>query len=246
MKIKFIAFEECGLHNLTNNDSLISCKDYLNQTNNFNLTIIDKIDIPNRLLASNGKNFYYKSQFGSAITVKKGYVPIMKRDRNTDVYISNISNSLYPDYFCLNKNALDKTSQIFNLTQINFINTGKFYRNVAINFIYNESNLIILSNYSLNRTYNIFGSFSTSVYSLFGGNYLNYPRYCVFVQQAKTYPFRDIQIERFDLNCSLNGSKIDCVLKVNISNYANSYQQITIDYGDGISFESFQINPYCK
>jgi hypothetical protein len=236
------------LHNLTNNDSLISCKDYLDQTNNFKLTIIDRIDIPNRLLASFGRNFYYKSQFGSTpITVKKGYVPIMKRDRDTIVYISDISNSLYPDYFCSNKNAsLNKTSQIFNLTQINLINTGKSYKNVAINFIYNDSNQIILSNYSLNRTYNIFGSFSTSVYTLFGGNYLNSQRFYVYVQQAKEYPFRDIQIERFELNCTLNGLILNCFLRVNISSYANSFQQITIDYGDGLNFDSFQINPYCK
>ena len=249
MKIKFIAFEECGLHNLTNNDSLISCKDYLKQINNFKLTIIDRIDIPDRFLASIGRNFYYKSQFGSSsIIVKKGYIPIMKRDRDTGVYISDTSNSSYPDYFCTNKNAsLNNTSQIFNLTQINLIITGKSYKNVAINFVYYDSDHILFSNYSLNHTYNIFGSFSTIIYTLFGGNYFNSPRYCVYVQRAKQYPFKYIQIERFELNCTLTVLKLNCILRVNISNYANSFQQLTIDYGDGISFiDSFQINPYCK
>ena len=67
---------------------------------------------------------------------------------------TNINN-----YFCLNKNvSLNKTSQLFNFTQISILNSNKIYTNVAINFVIN--NQTILSNYSLNYTFNLFGSFA--------------------------------------------------------------------------------------
>ena len=213
-----------------------------------NLTIIDKIEL-GRLTASTGKNFYTKSQFSSRskpIFVKKGYVPIMKRSiSNSPLFLSNLNDiNRVADFFCVNANmSLNETSQLSNLTEINF----SYSKNVAISFIFSyQNNQLDLSNYTINHVYSLFGSFVFHVYTSLGGNILSPSRNYINVQRIETYPFRSIEVNQFDLNCSLNGLRLDCILRLNLSNYANSYQVITIDYGDGISFDSFRINPYCK
>jgi hypothetical protein len=205
-----------------------------------NLTIIDKIELP-ILTSSFGGNFYTKSQFSLPIFVKKGYLPIMKRSAlSSPLLLSTLNNiNTGPDYFCLNANmSLNINSHLFNCTKISML--------VEINFVFNNPNQTVLSNYTINHVYDLFGSFTFYVYTLFGGNILTNKRLYVNVQRIETYPFQSIEIKQFNLNCSLNEMRLDCILRVNLSNYANSFQQITIDYGDGISFDSFMINPYCK
>ena len=114
-----------------------------------------------------------------------------------------------------------------------------------MNFEFNNPSQKILTNYSQNYVYNVLGSFTLNAYTLFAGNILTEPRKFIHVQRIKTYPFGNIQINKFELGCTLNMSNLDCILIVNISNYANSYQHLLLDYGDG-SFGSFRINPYCK
>ena len=169
----------------------------------------------------------------------------MKRNTNSSyLYISNVNDPSSADYFCLNKittvNGLYK-STLFNLTQTRY----SAYQNVAINFVYYNPNQTLTSNFSLNNVYKLFGSFRLNVYTNFGGNVLNSQKRLVNVQQIDTYPFRSIQINQFQLDCSLNVLTLDCVIMINISNYANSFQKITIDYGNNI-YDSFRINPYCK
>ena len=238
------------MHNLTNNNSLIPCKNYLIQPYNYSkLTIIDKIELKFKLYPSFiGRNFFEKSQFGPMpIKVKKGYVPVIKRNKDTWLILTNEFNTNFSDYFCTNFNmSLNITSQLVNFTQINSISSGKSYRNVAINFVFNYPNQTLLTNYTLNHVFNLFGTFPISINTIFSGIYLNNPRKKVNVQRISSYPFQSIEINQFNLNCSLNEMRLDCILRVNLSNYANSFQQITIDYGDGISFDSFMINSYCK
>ena len=227
---------------------MIPCKNYLIQPNNSKLTIIDKIEISFSLYASTGRNFYVKSQIGpTPIHVKKGYVPLMKRNKDTWIILSNQFNTIDSDYFCTNFNMdLNETSQLYNLTEIKTISSGKSYKNAAINFVFNNPNQVLLSNYTLNHVYNLFGSFPISINTIYSGNYFNNPRKKVNVQRISSYPFQSIQFNKFDLNCTLNGLRLDCILRLNLSNYANSFQEITINYGDGISFDSFRINPYCN
>lgn len=234
---------------MTNNDSLISCKDYLKiKSVDVKLTIIEKIELP-KIKASLGKNFYFKSQFGSlAIYVRKGFIPIMKRDIDTQLVINNnVLSSNYPDYFCINGNMeLNKTSQIFNLTQIK-INYGSFtLKNVAIEIVVNNPNRTILSNYTIDHVYSVFGIFAFNIISSFGGNLFSPSRTFVNVQRIQTYPFKQIEINQFDLNCTLNELSLDCILRINISNYANSFQSISIDFDDGGINTTFILNSYCN
>ena len=229
---------------------MISCNDYLKKRDStLNLKIIDQIELP-KLSALFGQNFFSKSKFSSPtkpILLKKGYVPIMTRDRSASyLYISNKYDMNSSDYFCLNKNvSLNKTSQLFNFTQISILNSNKIYTNVAINFVIN--NQTILSNYSLNYTFNLFGSFAFNVHSLIGMNILNNAKSFVIIQRAETYPFESIRINTFELNCSLNLNMLNCDLKVNVSNYGNSFQQISIFDHENGNYESLMtINPYCK
>ena len=250
--LKFVAFKECGLHNLTNDSSaLISCKDYLkNSTINTNLTIIDQIETP-KLSQSNGANLFLTSEWNllKPFVVRKGYVPLLRRFSSSSITISNKNDSASPDYFCLYNKITDSTnfSLIFNLTSLTYLYTDKnIYTNFIINFVFNNPNQTVLSNYTLNYSYKTFGSFPINVFTLFGGNLLSLLKSYINVQRIERYPFREMQINQFDFNCSLlNDLRLDCTLIINISNYANSFQQITIDYGDGISYESFRINPYC-
>ena len=245
---KFVAFKECGLHNLTN-DSLVSCKNYLKvSTNNLNLTIIDQIETP-KLILSIGNNIFFTSEWNlpNPFLIQKGYVPLIRRFSNSNSWISKIADPFSPDYFCLNsRNVTNNESFIFNISSIKFPSGSAIYSNLLINFVYNNPNQTILSNYTLNYSYNLFGTFPVNIYTPYGGNLLSPSKKYINVQRIKTYPFRSIQLNQFDLNCTLNGLKLDCILRVNLSNYANSFQEISIDYGDGIRFDSFMINPYCK
>ena len=206
-----------------------------------NLTIIDKIELP-KLIASYEMNFYKIFQFGlsKSVIIKKGYVPIMKRNNNIKIFMDNeINNSSSADYFCFN----NTNNQLRKLSEINF---NSSYNKVAINFLFYDTIQNITSlNFTLNHVYNLFGSFTVNIFSKYGGNMLLPARRYINIQRAIKYPFQAIQINQFNLNCSLNELILDCVLRVNLSNYANSFQKITIDYGDG-SFNSFRINSYCK
>ena len=217
-------------------------------TSNSNLTIIDKIDQLPKLSCSPGKNLFLKSQLNlkGPFIVKKGYVPIIRKHTIGSYKVSGIIDSI-PDFICLTKNNSQNKSILFNLTKISYLSKVNIYTNVFINFVYNNPNQTWLSNYNLTYAYTSFGSFSVNVYTLFGGNVLSEFNKFINVQRIQTlYPFRKIQMNLFEINCSFNSTTlIDCYLKINISNYANPYQPITIDYGDGI-FESFTINPYCK
>ncbi len=230
------------MHNLTNNDSLIPCRDYLKTRNDSKLTIIHKVELP-ELKALFWRNFYFKSQFGSLpILIRKGFIPIMIRDGDTNLIIGDEeANSKYPDYFCLNN-----TGQLFNITEINFKLSNLIYKNVAINFLFGYQNETNLSNYTINHVYNLLGTFSFNVYTIFGQNLLTSSIMFINVQRIKTYPFKSIQINRFEINCTLKGLSLDCVLSINISNYANSFQQLIIDYGDDSSFDLINVNPYCN
>ncbi len=243
-----MAFEECGLHNLTGNISLGLCKEYLKSGfNKTNLTIIDKIEMTKIPVINKGNNLFLKSTLGWSIYVKKGYVPVMRIDKDVNLQVSGDTISLYNDYFCLNRNtSLNKSSQIFNLNQINMMNGALAHRKLAVQLVFKNPDQTILTNYTLNHVYNLFGSFAVNVYTLFGGNFLSSSNKFINVQKIQTHPFKTILINQFDLNCTLNEFRLDCILRVNISNYANSFQQITIDYGDSISLDSFKINPYCK
>jgi hypothetical protein len=163
--------------------------------------------------------------------------------------VSNKINLDSADSYCLLKqNFKTNESFVFNITSLKYAFLNKIYNNFLINFLYNNENQTILSNYTQNYTYKLFGSFVINVNTLFGGNLLSSSNKFINVQRIKTYPFGSIQINKFELNCTLNNEsvRLDCILRVNLSNYANSFQQITIDYGDGISNDSFMINPYCK
>lgn len=227
---------------------MISCKDYLRTSNitSTNLTIIDRIETP-KLTLGFGKNLFFTSQWNLSkpFLIKKGYVPLLKRFSNSYIMIANKNDSILPDYYCLNS-IRNNESSLFKLSTINYLNTdNKTYNNILINFEFNNPNQTILTNYSQSYVYKLFGSFAINAYTSYGGNLLTEPRRFINVQRIKTYPFGNIQINKFELGCTLNMSRLDCILLVNISNYANSYQQLTIDYGDG-SFGSFRINPYCK
>jgi len=210
--------------------------------NDSKLTILDKIELLG-LRASSRRNFYFKTQFNSLpILIPKGYIPIMIRDINTNLIISNErANPIYPDYFCLNN-----TGQLINLTEINFKASNLNYKNVEIKFTFDYENQTILSNYTINHVYNLLGTFTFYIYTSFGQNLLTQTRMFINVQKIEKYPFKDIQINQFELDCSLIELSLDCLLRLNISNYANSFQQIFIDYGDEINFDSFTINPYCN
>jgi hypothetical protein len=141
---------------------------------------------------------------------------------------------------------LNKTSQIFNLTQIK-INYGSFtLKNVAIEIVVNNPNRTILSNYTIDHVYSIFGIFAFNIISSFGGNLFSPSRTFVNVQRIQAYPFKQIEINQFDLNCTLNELSLDCILRINISNYANSFQSISIDFDDGGINTSFILNSYCN
>ena len=245
--VKFVAFKECGLHNLTN-ELLVSCKDYLKiSTNNLNLTIIDQIETP-KMSISVGKNIFFTSDWNLAkpFMIKKGYVPLLRKFSNSNSWISKMIDPISPDYFCLNsKNVTNNESFIFNISSIKSSSGNRV--NLLINLVFNNPNQTILSNFTLNYSYKLFGTFPVNIHTLFGGNLLSSSRKYINVQRISSYPFESIVINQFDLNCTLNESlRLDCILRVNLSNYANSFQQITIDYGDGISFDSFTINPYCN
>ena len=233
------------------NDSLISCKDYLKlSTNNLKLTIIDQIETP-KLSISRGSNIFFSSEWNLSkpFIIKKGYVPLLRRFSNSFSTVSAKNDSISPDYLCLySKNNNTNESFIFNITSYKYLHTdNKIYTNFQINFIFNNPNETLLSNYTIeNYSINLFGTFPVNVYSVFAGNILTNQNKLINVQRIQTYPFRSIQLNQFDLSCSLNGLRLDCILRLNLSNYANSFQQITIDYGDGISFGTFMINPYCK
>ena len=239
---------KCIVRNLSTNDSLISCKDYLkNSTINTNLTIIDQIETPKMSLTYR-INFYFTSQWNllKPFVIKKGYVPLLRRFSDSNAYVSNKNDSISPDYFCLNsKNVTNNESFIFNISSIKSSSGNRV--NLLINLVFNNPNQTILSNFTLNYSYKLFGTFPVNIHTLFGGNLLSSSRKYINVQRISSYPFESIVINQFDLNCTLNESlRLDCILRVNLSNYANSFQQITIDYGDGVSFDSFMINPYCK
>ena len=232
---------------MTNDSSLISCKDYLkNSTINTNLTIIDQIETPKMSLTYRN-NFYFTSQWNllKPFVIKKGYVPLLRRFSASNAYVSNKNDSISPDYFCLsNRNVVTNESFVFNISSFKYSYGNKIYTNFLIDFVFINQNESTLSNYTFNYSYSLFGSFLVNINTLFSGNILTDVKF-INVQRIQTYPFRSIQINQFYLNCSLNNLRLDCFLKLNFSNYANSFQQITIDYGDGISFDSFRINPYC-
>ena len=214
-----------------------------------NLTIIDEIETP-KLSLFNSANLFFTSKWNllKPFVIKKGYVPLLRRYSDSRTVVVK-NDTISPDYFCLNrKNLQTNESFIFNISSLKYLHASdnKIYTNFQLNFVFNNQNQFILSNYTLNYSYNLFGSFPVNVYTLFGGNLLTQSKKYINVQRIQTYPFGSIKINRFDFNCTLNGLKLDCLLRLNISNYANSFQQMTIDYGDGISFDSFQINPYCK
>ncbi len=248
-QFKFVAFKECGLHNLTNDSSLISCKDYLKiSTRETKLTIIDQMETP-KMSLTYGNNFFLTSKWNLSqpLLIKKGYVPLLRRFSYSTSMVSAKNDSISPDYICLSsKNVQTNESFIFNISSLKFFYSSRSYTNFLIDFVFNNPNQMILSNFSLNYTFQLFGSFPINIFTLFGGNYLSSTNKFVNVQRIQSYPFRSIQINQFALNCTLNEMRLDCTLRVNLSNYANSFQQISIDYGDGISSDSFRINPYCK
>ena len=200
-----------------------------------------------KLSCSLGKNLFLKSQWNltKPFIVKKGYVPIIRKYAAGSYKASGIIYST-PDFTCLNQKIVEDNNKsiLFNLSQIYFLNSNKIYTNVFINFVYNNPNQTLLSNYNLTYAYTSMGQFSVNVYTLFGGNILSQTNKYINVQSIKTYPFRKIQMNQFVINCTFNSFNLECNLSIVISNYANSYEQITIDYGDG-SYDLFTINPYC-
>jgi hypothetical protein len=224
----------------------MNCRDYLKlSTSNSNLTIIDRIETP-KLILSIGANLFLTSQWNltKPFLVKKGYVPLLRGFSNLNIMIRNKNDSKSPDYVYLY--SKNNESVLFKISSLQFFYSNNTYNNILINFVFNNPNqTIFTSNYTLNYAHKLFGSFSVNVYTLFGGNLFTRPRRFINVQRIQSYPFKNIEMSQFSLNCSLNELNLDCILKVNLSNYANSFQQITIDYGDG-SFDSMRINPYCK
>lgn len=173
--------------------------------------------------------------------VKKGYVPYLETNIGYNYINFNTTNDTSsPDYI-----SQINGSVFMNISELFCYDKNKLFKNIAINFKYNTSDLI-LSNYTFNYTFTLFGSFLFNVYTAFGGNLLNSKLNFINIQSIKDYPFNNIQINIFDLNCSLtNGLSLECFLKVNISNYANSFEIVSIDFGDGTS-NLIQFNPYCK
>ena len=238
--VKFVAFAECGLHNLTNS-SQSNCNEYLKNAPT-NLTIIDKLDQLPVLTCTSGNNLFLNQSY----QVKKGYIPMIKSYANDNYQISSSIDSL-PDFSCLQlTNSTEIGSVLFNIAKINFVVSSKKYNSLAINFVYDNSNQTFLKNQSVNYVYKMFGSFSINSYTIFGGNILTKPNpLFINVQTIDSYPFKNIQLNLFDINCTLNEFSLECYLIVNISNYANSFQLVTLDYGDE-SYDTFKINPYCK
>jgi hypothetical protein len=236
------------LHNLSNNT--VSCRNYLKNFNstNQNLTIIDKIDQLPILYCSKGKNLFLKSEWNMSkpFIVKKGYVPIIRK-YSIGSYKLSYSIDTTPDYICLSQNSTQNNSVMFNLSKINYFYNNKTYINVFINFVFNNPNQTFLSNYNLSYVYTSFGSFSINVFTLFGGNILSPTNKFINVQKIEAYPFEHIQMNYFEINCDLDfeSTKLECTVKMNISNYANSFQPLFLDYGDGTN-QSFTVNPYCN
>ncbi len=229
----------------------VTCKDYLKSSSTIsNLTIIDSIETPTLQLASGSLNIFFTSEWNltKPFMIKKGYVPLLRRYYDSKAMVSNIIDPNYSDYLCLNgKNIQTNERIIFNISRLYYLHTdNKIYNNFLINFVFNNPNQTYLSNYTFNYSYNLFGSFPVNVYTLFGGILLTPSNKYINIQRIQTYPFKVIQMNKFELNCSLANLRLDCFLRVNLSNYADSFQQITIDYGDGIRFDSFRLNPYCK
>ena len=54
-------------------------------------------------------------------------------------------------------------------------------------------------------------------------------------------------MNKFELSCELiqiNDTLIECMVDLDISNYASMLQSINIDFNDGTK-QTLQINPYC-
>ena len=128
-------------------------------TNNPNLTIIDQIETP-KMSLSDGNNLFFTSQWNLSkpFLIKKGYVPLLRRFSDSPTVISNKNDSISPDYFCLNsKNFTKNESLIFNISSLQYSSGGVIFTNFLINFVFNNPNQTILSNYTLKYSYNLFG-----------------------------------------------------------------------------------------
>ena len=109
-----------------------------------------------------------------------------------------------------------------------------------------DSSVFAVSSYNKTYTYKTFGSFFIRLHSPYGINDLiTTSKTFINVQSIQNYPFSQLSVNKFELNCNLNGLNLSCLIKLNISNYGQSNQLITFDFNDG-SFQDIEVNTYCK
>ena len=225
----------------------MTCKDYLKSSNFTTLTISNILTL-NDIQTKVMYNLYINSILSSnnPIFVRMGSVPVLK--------YKSISSALFPfsslidpspDYtFQTINSAFTSNMNISNISKLNVKVNNQSVTNIFIKFEYN-SNVFAVTSYNISYTYKSFGSFPFRVFTQFGSNDLITTRSIINIQSIQYYPFTSLAVNKFDLNCSLNGLNLNCFINLNISNFGQSNQLITVDFGDG-SFQDIEVNTYCK
>ena len=220
------------------------CKDYLSSPTFTTLTIANSLKLSDLQLKS-GYNIFTKSVLSptNPILVKMGSIPVLQYKTSiANIRFTNAINP-FPDYtFLTANNFIISNTKLTNITKLSYPN--KNYWNMFIKFEYNSS-VFALTSYNITNRFTSFGSFALRVYSLYALNDLFPNRTMINIQSIQKYPFSSLVVNKFELNCSLSGLYLNCSISLNISNYGQSNQLITLDYNDG-SFQDIQVNPYCK
>ena len=179
------------------------------------------------------------------IFVRMGSVPVLKSSVNRTRIRFNSFIDPSPDYtFKTSNNVFVSNMKLPNVSTLNVTIRGKVVTNIFIKFEYNNS-VFAVTSYNQAYTYTSFGSFAFRVYTKFGGNDLFASRTIINIQKIQYYPFSNFSLNKFQLNCSLNGLNLNCFINLNISNYGQSNQIITLDFNDG-SFQDIGVNSYCE
>ena len=225
------------------------CKDYLNSSTFTTLTISNIVKLKDLQMKA-GYNIFTQPTLSptSPILIKMGSIPVLKFSSST-VYFTSVIDP-FPDFtFQTLNNSIDLNTKLSNIKWLNdSITTGnlsnKKYWNMFIKFEYN-SNVFALISYNKTYTYKSLGTFAFRVASSYGVNDLIASRSIITVQSIQSYPFTQMVVNKFTLNCSLTGLNLSCFIQLNISNYGQSNQVITLDFNDG-SFQDIEVNSYCK
>ena len=220
------------------------CKDYLSSPTFTTLTIANSLKLSDLQLKS-GYNIFTKSVLSptNPILIKMGSIPVLQFKTSTAYFSFTSVIDPSPDYsFITANNFIILNTELKNITKLIFPNTN--YWNMLIKFEYNSS-VFALTSYNKTFKYQSLGTFALRVASSYGTNNLISSRSLISVQSIQTYPFSQLSVNRFKLNCDLNGLILNCFIQLNISNYGQSNQLITFVFNDGLS-QDIEVNPYCK